>query len=222
MGTDIHLAVEVKRSGAWGPSKMVANKYADYDDDPPMVPECPYDSRNYDVFAILANVRNGRGFAGCDTGDGFVPIAMPRGFPSDMHEDTKLCADGYHDETWLTLNELQDHDWDQVCCKRGLVQADIYKEWKASGETFPSSWCGDTNAPQMSEKEFAEAEEAVGTLPVKPDYDPERTYIRSEWPVTHRQAAKNFLNSVIPYMESFLPEVGGDTNKIRLIFNFDS
>jgi hypothetical protein len=44
----------------------------------------PFKYRNYDVFAILANVRNGRGFAGVVTGGGFNPIAMPRGLPPDV------------------------------------------------------------------------------------------------------------------------------------------
>src|SRR5215469_11787636 len=34
-----------------------------------------YGWRNYDLFAILAGVRNGSGFGGCDTGDPVVPIA---------------------------------------------------------------------------------------------------------------------------------------------------
>lgn len=40
--------------------------------------------RNYDVFAILANVRNGTGFAGIKTSSGFDPIDTPRGLPDDL------------------------------------------------------------------------------------------------------------------------------------------
>lgn len=43
-----------------------------------------YHDRNYDVFGMLADVRNGSGFAGVDTGDGFVPIDVPRGLPDDL------------------------------------------------------------------------------------------------------------------------------------------
>lgn len=42
--------------------------------------------RNYNLFAILANVRNGRGFAGVKTGDGYEPIDMPRGLPPDVSQ----------------------------------------------------------------------------------------------------------------------------------------
>lgn len=45
--------------------------------------------RNYNLFSILANVRNGVGFAGCKTGEGFEPIAMPRGFPADASPAVK-------------------------------------------------------------------------------------------------------------------------------------
>ncbi|HSE46936.1 MAG TPA: hypothetical protein VLA89_16575 [Gemmatimonadales bacterium] len=43
-----------------------------------------YHDRNYDVFGVLADVRNGTGFAGIDTGEGFVPIDEPRGLPDDL------------------------------------------------------------------------------------------------------------------------------------------
>lgn len=57
----------------------------------------PYHGRNYDVFAILADVRNGRGFAGIETGDGFVPIlgfgeAALRGLPDDLSPELRYAA----------------------------------------------------------------------------------------------------------------------------------
>lgn len=69
MGCDIHLTVEAFRDGSW---RCVPNDCGDW-----------YDNRNYDVFAILADVRNGSGFAGVSTGEGFAPIAPRRGIPAD-------------------------------------------------------------------------------------------------------------------------------------------
>ena len=43
-----------------------------------------FHDRNYDVFSILADVRNGYGFAGVRTSTGFDPIAPGRGLPSDL------------------------------------------------------------------------------------------------------------------------------------------
>lgn len=43
-----------------------------------------FKDRNYDVFAILGNVRNGYGFAGTPTSTGFEPISDCRGLPEDL------------------------------------------------------------------------------------------------------------------------------------------
>lgn len=48
-----------------------------------------YHARNYDVFAILASVRNGVGFAGVITGSGFNPIDNPRGLPDDLSDEIR-------------------------------------------------------------------------------------------------------------------------------------
>lgn len=71
MGCDIHSVAQVKIKGKW---KTVLQDVAG-------------DNRNYDTFAVLANVRNGYGFAGVDTGDGFIPISQPRGYPKDFKVD---------------------------------------------------------------------------------------------------------------------------------------
>lgn len=78
MGCDIHFYVEKRINGIW----QTADKWsADLDDDRPYVDydDRFYRDRNYDLFGILADVRNGRGFAGVTTGEGFVPIAAPQG-----------------------------------------------------------------------------------------------------------------------------------------------
>lgn len=54
-------------------------------------------NRNYDVFSILANVRNGYGFAGVVTSSGFNPITNGRGIPDDLSEEIRanLKRQGY-------------------------------------------------------------------------------------------------------------------------------
>lgn len=59
-----------------------------YPGDPPFKTGKPFDNRNYDLFAALADVRNGVGFAGVKTGKAIEPIAMPRGIPDDADPDT--------------------------------------------------------------------------------------------------------------------------------------
>lgn len=143
MGCDIHLFVEKRRHGEWeainglNPDLVLNEEYrlryigrGDYHAAESLslrmesraaaelwVLDWLYPHRNYDVFAILAGVRNGRGFAGIKTGDGFIPIAEPKGLPKDMsalvqRESERWGLDG-HSHSHLTLKELQDYDWDQ-------------------------------------------------------------------------------------------------------------
>lgn len=107
MGCDIHLFVETRNhdTGAW-----------ELRSDAPRLHH-----RNYAVFAILANQRNG---------EGFTPISEPRGLPPDVSnalaaihandvaeepDESKEDADGEaygdywvgdHSFSWLTLAEL--------------------------------------------------------------------------------------------------------------------
>ena len=72
----------------------------------------PYDQRDYALFAILADVRNGL--------DEFTPIAEPRGVPDDASPEYRAevavwSGDG-HSHSWLTLKELQAYDWHKTTC----------------------------------------------------------------------------------------------------------
>lgn len=112
MGCDIHMQVEVRRDGEWhrepyhdlpcDSSRCVGGRYSDETPNEKMRGEPCYsckgashyvrvfwDDRNYNVFGILADVRNGYGFAGVDTGDGFVPIDSPRGLPDDLSPEIR-------------------------------------------------------------------------------------------------------------------------------------
>lgn len=85
MGCDIHVYTEVKIDGTW-------HLYSQ-----------PRVKRNYDLFAHMANVRNGVGI---------VPISFPRGMPEDASVVTKaecesFCADG-HSHSWLNAEEIKE------------------------------------------------------------------------------------------------------------------
>lgn len=93
MGTDIHPYVEAQDDGGvWRYVPFIKLEI----------------NRNYDLFGILADVRNGAGLE---------PISEPRGLPKDVAPETKAL---YRDEcdyaeSWVTLQELYDYDWSQPC-----------------------------------------------------------------------------------------------------------
>ena len=143
MGTDIHIAVEARRNGAWEnmtPFKNEDGYLSNYGH--------PYDlGRNYDVFAILANVRNGTGFAGVKTGDGFNFITDERGIPDDATADVREWAEGGdHSHTFMTVAEIMAFDWTQKTNKAGVIGGlKQLAEWKLSGR--PDSWSGGVSGP---------------------------------------------------------------------------
>lgn len=72
MGTDIH--------GVFQAFDAETKKWQD-------IPSEYEQSRHYQLFAVLADVRNGYGFAGVQTGEPVKPIAKPRGLPPDFEMD---------------------------------------------------------------------------------------------------------------------------------------
>jgi hypothetical protein len=118
-----------------------------------------YSDRDYDVFAILANVRNGRD--GGDLGDGYVPLSDDRGFPDDLSFELEQVLDwgengrgeegdeeyeptiwmGDHSFTWLLYAELlRPAYWQQTTKSRGWVDAWNFELWRRQGR--PSAWSG--------------------------------------------------------------------------------
>lgn len=147
MGCDIHMRVEVRTAGGWQPTGPVFD--SSWRDEGKTAE--PWEGRNYNLFAMLANVRNGSGFAGIPTGEGFKPICDPRGTPEDAHPDTAEFMDSYgidgHSHSWHTLAELRAYDWDgQVSVLYGVVPAATYEDCAAKG-VAPDSYSGATSGP---------------------------------------------------------------------------
>ena len=69
MGTDIH-GVFQRHDNTTGQWHDVPSNYKQ--------------DRHYQLFAVLADVRNGYGFAGIQTGEVVTPTSKPRGLPSDF------------------------------------------------------------------------------------------------------------------------------------------
>lgn len=155
----------------------------------------PYNGRSYHLFSILADVRNGYGFAGVDTGDGFVPICKPKGIPKDASDFYKIevkewGVDG-HSHSWLSLKEIKEYDWDQVTTIRGFVSPEQYRIFKSKGE--PNEWCGGTS---------------------------NASYRQVEWKKAYRYCVGDFLTSTVPKLEKLLKYK--DVLDLRLVFFFDS
>lgn len=234
MGTDIHLYVERREGDRW----VTCDTWepGEYD---PHVMTVPYGkhfyhNRCYDLFAILADVRNGRGFAGTDTGDGFVPIALPRGLPDDMSPELRQEVETYleHTPSWLLLAELMAYDWTQVTTKRGYVNGTQFDDWngyRREDGYGPHEWCGGVGgggtqiiAEDEMVKRVREHNELFKDMPWN-----ERkqglvdklgcTYTQVSWTISYYRAANEFLSETLPRLWRL-----GKPEDVRIVFWFDS
>ena len=169
MGCDIHYGIEVKRDGEWQlhwadtcaeyykeegeedyeSPKMWGDRFhvlpKDYDERS----KSPFNlDRNYSVFSILGDVRNGSGFAGCDTGDGYVPMTRNRGLPKDATPQMAAWLEGFgcdaHSTSYVTLAEMLAYDFSRTTTKRGWVSLPFYAEWLLERDCvgMPLEMCG--------------------------------------------------------------------------------
>lgn len=254
MGTDIHLVTQVRQpDGTWKNVKPVRKCWdckgtgmCERSDGSTY--ECVwcqgkgdawrypnFHSRSYDTFSILADVRNGYGFAGVVTGEGFNPISAPRGLPTDLVYDERLPADDYDEEeqedytpgpdrpyvdgtwlgdhsfSWLTLAELLAYDWDQGTTKTGWLSKDEFARMKREGG-HPKEWSGGVSGGMVRHVNQRD----MTTLLDKPA-DGLSYYTQHTWAVTYRERAREFVENFIPALQQL-----GAPEDVRIVFGFDS
>lgn len=225
MGTDIHMIVEkrgprgwerVEESmGCWRCDKGSGPRHDDecyYCDGTGRAP-LAFRERSYDTFAVLANVRNGTGFAGCVTSEKFTPISDPRGLPSDRTALKRKWELGDHSFSWVTLGELLSYDWDRRVVQYGVVSENEFKEWDGKG--WPKRYSGDVFGCGVVKVTNDEMREIIaGTRPRLPDSN---YYTQIQWSDTVAKCCENFHDKFIP----LLCELGAPED-VRLVFGFDS
>jgi len=252
MGTDIHLYVERrKKNGTWERVKPTAWKCSWCDSPNEKCFNCEgkgltqkeYDRRNYDLFAMLANVRNGTGFAGVKTGNGFEPLDEPRGIPEDLsfppepdyskeNDDDDDPWLGDHSFSWCTLAEALAYNYDRESKHEGVVDSAEYAAWVERGRKGrPGSYCGGVSGPKVVHLSNEEMQKLIMSNPAltkKPtgderwgrplDEDGKSYFTSVEWTETYRFSAGeawfNFLEACKPLAK--------DPKDVRLVFGFDS
>lgn len=173
MGCDIHLFVEQReRIGApWKPVRVETpcsgwrHEKGERYSCKGTGRESGYDGRNYDVFAVLAGVRNA---------DDHLPIAAPRGLPDDMSAELRAVLKseggdagaedweeryeknealygngsfGDHSFSHVSLAELLAYDWDRRVTISGVVNPAQYAQLATTGK--PKSYCGGVSGPMI-------------------------------------------------------------------------
>ncbi len=230
MGCDIHIAIQVRDGDRWTeiPWQRVWRFL------PPVAgfPVAPdgFTDRNYDLFGILANVRNGTGFAGIKTGEGWAAIAPNRGLPSGFDPETvapdPMWPDegprymGDHSWTWIDLVELKAIPWDSIASsRRGVLEWTEWRRWRKEGGVNPRSWSGDVSGPGVIilEEYQAICMDERGVEAAKIPGLGHRHFVRCSWGVTARQATNDWPGKVLPWLEELAAN-----RSLRLVLGFDS
>lgn len=233
MGTDIHIICQVKKDNIWinNPIKIFKNSsYRFYSDKLPKDrPEWarekyttdPPNDRHYDWFAVLANVRNGTGFAGIITGDGFNYIDEPRGFPPMFYIDSDYITPegiwlGYHSHSYINLEELETFDWNQVTTKRGSIPIDCYKSLRNTGNS-PSAYAGACTGPGIVTVNERTADDILDGIK---SIEAREIYVDYTWPVIYKDIFDYEITNIIKPMIRLRDEY--QFEDVRIVFGFDS
>lgn len=165
--------------------------------------------RNYRVFAVLADVRNGLGFN---------PIDYPRGLPDDVTEEVKEESDSYgedgHSHSYLTLREIKEFDWDgQFVDRTDFIPMSEYMQFKANGKLSKCDWGFFSGCTFLSNEQM---DNLIAQGNVSDQF-----YTSVQWKQSYRDAVSPFCENDIPILEILLGK-DGDEDDLRIVFFFDN
>jgi hypothetical protein len=120
MGCDIHIYVEHRVEGEWRLLEEVP-LWTSVDGKTTNT----YSTRDYDLFGILADVRNG---------SGHPPISESKGLPTDVSPSLRAAykAEGeyLHSASYLTLAEIVRYNWNRSWEYEDLTRRELVgEEW---------------------------------------------------------------------------------------------
>lgn len=247
MGCDIHLAVEVQNGdGKWERAlpppeacdPWLAKQAAEQPDDRYYTERARvtwFHDRNYNLFAILAGVRNGYDLES---------ISEPRGLPDDLSlelrklnyddplyvesEDSNDISLGDHSQSWLTLAELLAFDWSREFKEGGWVGVQDFLVWQQEGR--PKSWSGGVSGGRVEHLSWRDMKRYIEDGYIKMSDDGKaytslfdsigearHYYAYVEWSISYEQAAGRFYSQIIPVLGKL-----GKPEDVRIVFGFDS
>jgi hypothetical protein len=217
MGCDIHFFVERRKRGRWGEVYKKEKVEIRYPKGKPYVYYTNYygyRGRNYDLFAILAGVRNY---------NDIQPISEPRGLPDDVCKPIKKESDAWdcdgHSHSYLTLKELLNFDWEQGYLATAVMGHQEFDRWDK--KSCPDSYCrgiSGANVVDISQAEYGRLK-SLGQL------DPTITYaIQVTWKDSYKDAVKDgeFFKKTIPRLKDLMREQDLRPEDIRIVFWFDN
>lgn len=246
MGCDIHLFVEVRKNGKWEAIKDIdkialwqaqenlkdfenfdegeVSGYTEMDFIERVEQESKpkymflYNGRNYNLFSMLAGVRNGY----ISNGNTYeiTPIDYARGVPDDASSAYKEYVDEFgtagHSHSYFTLTELDDPSyWTSSEKFGGYMTPEAFKNHMEREIACYYSNIDKEHDTVISNKEM----EAYVT---SDEFDPFCRNLLTfvEWYTPRFKLDRYFYNEVLGYLRKLGEDYG--SNNVRIVFFFDS
>ena len=181
-----------------------------------------YHDRDYEVFAILADVYNV---------DGCNPVARPKGVPDDMCPEVRQRYQHAVEfdcfaATWLSLAEILAFDWDQTVTRQGYAHGPAFYEWvsgrRQQGLSPPDLL--DEIRPGgkiATEDEIRQTVDGLDRALEPHELEMQHrealadVYCHVTWTATYRSRAENFFDHAVARMEKL-----GKPDDVRCVFWF--
>jgi hypothetical protein len=221
MGTDIHGVFQKRDGGQW------VDVEHNYEMD-----------RHYQLFAVLAGVRNGRGFAGVPTGEAVNPIVEPRGYPEDFSAETIADEEEYDREDMHPIASLAHMDKRRAKYHTDEEPAAIWMgdhshSWLSGEEMLAwyqaapcvvktgildradyEAWDKKSRPKSYSGGVFGAGVVIINDNAYEREKSPNWTHIRCDW--------ESPLKSELAYFFDEVKRLAAEHGEIRFVFGFDS
>lgn len=234
MGFDIVFYVERRCNGTWeSADKWTPSEEWEIEEGaPPLgvaIEDRYYNTRDYEMFSILANVRQSVGLVSKKDGGRLQYISLPKGFPLDASPNVAawiraLKAEHVISPSWLSLAELLNFDWERRVTLHFQMQGEDYLKMLNNEVCFQGRghWRGAMSEKRakrkLSSKFNSTPEEAASLLRTKKATMPKwllKRSINTTENVTYGDVAFWFRKNVMERMAEL-----GDPEDVRCVFYF--
>lgn len=200
MGCSIRLYAEIKKDGAWEKlGHIFKSRYPGYTDS-------PYEGQNYDLFALLAGVRNTMKIK---------PLSNPKGLPNDVSAEVEAISDrcgtdGYS-HSYFNVEELLNVNSEYIF--KGFVSEEQFKIFNLTGS--PNVWQYNIFGARVKIIHFSDMQSYVdGVMLNDKQFD---YYTEIEWIVSYKDICGHFKNTIeqLSLLNRF------SDSEIRIVFWFN-
>lgn len=176
MGCDIHMFAEKKKNGKWKQMREEFRQDA-WGGDGKYYSDHPYEGRNYELFALLADVRNR---------DGIKPFSEPKGIPEDASDSYREIVEDWscdgHSHSFFTLAELIKFNSSELSAQEVFDTSVIISKDNEGNTTSTAAWTNAEHHGQVGSRKlfstFKDEKNPIDTIIEQFKYEEDMNNVR--------------------------------------------